>query len=277
MVDRTDSEITPEPADRLKAGMPLGEKTSSTLEISGPMLDVHAPHERIHTWKDFATHILAIVVGLLIAVGLEQTVEYVHHSHQRKALREGVVADFQLYLLLVDEFTRANTQQLDDVAARIHQVRQFMEKRDTLGPPHFRPTVPPDTLRLGNTEAAKNSGLLQLLSPGEVATATDAEVSFGRVAEYRETVRAATRKRTIFEQKFQSEDLPDSFNFSSITRLQLDDYLERLLDERAAISEYLGYLQLCHRGAVAILKGESDVNRLRLLEREEKKPSVETQ
>jgi hypothetical protein len=91
-------------------------------------------------------------------------------------------------------------------------------------------------------------------------------------------VRVATRKRTIFEQKFQSEDLPDSFNFSSITPLQLDDYLERLLDERAAISEYLAYLRLCHRGAVAILKGESDINTLRLLERrEEKKPSVETQ
>jgi hypothetical protein len=276
MTNRAEPEMLKGPADSLKAVVPP-DATLSTSEISVPMLDVDAPHEPIHTWKDFATHILAIVVGLLIAVGLEQTVEYVHHSHQRKDLREGIVADFQLYLVLVDEFTRTNTQQLDDVTARIHEVRQFMARRATLGPPHFRPTVPPDTLRLGNTEAAKNSGLLQLLSPGEVATATDAEVSFGRVAEYRETVRAATRKRTIFEQKFQSEDLPDSFNFSSITPLQLDDYLERLLDERAAISEYLAYLRLCHRGAVAILKGESDIKTLRLLEREEKKPSVKTQ
>jgi hypothetical protein len=277
MIDRTDSEMTPEPADRLKAEMPSGETTGADPEIPTPMLEVHAPHEPIHTWKNFAIHILAIVVGLLIAVGLEQTVEYVHHSHQRKDLREGIVADFRLYLLLIDEFTRANTQQLDDVTARIHEVRQFMAKRATLGPPHFRPTVPPDTLRLGNTEAAKNSGLLQLLTPGEVATATDAEVSFSRVAEYREDVRAATRKRTIFEQKFQSEDPPGAFNFSSITPLQLDDYIERLLDERATISEYLAYLQLCHRGAVAILKGESDINTLRLLERAESKPSVETQ
>jgi hypothetical protein len=276
MSNRAEPEMLQGPADSHKAAVPPDAKLSAP-EILAPMLDVHASHEPIHTWKDFATHILAIAVGLLIAVGLEQTVEYAHHSHQRKDLREGIIADFQLYLLLVDEFTRANTQQLDDVTARIHEVRQSMAKRTALGPPHFRPTVPPDTLRLGNTEAAKNSGLLQLLSPGEVATATDAEVSFGRVAEYRETVRATMRKRTIFEQKFQTEDLSDSFNFSSITPLQLDDYLERLLDERVAISEYLAYLQLCHRGAVSILKGESDINRLRLLEREEKKPSVESQ
>jgi hypothetical protein len=46
------------------------------------MLDVHPPHERTHTWKDFFIHIATIAVGLLIAVGLEQTVEYFHHRHQ---------------------------------------------------------------------------------------------------------------------------------------------------------------------------------------------------
>jgi hypothetical protein len=51
------------------------------------MLDVHAPHETVHTWKDFFIHIATIVIGLLIAVGLEQTVEFFHHRHQA---REGL-------------------------------------------------------------------------------------------------------------------------------------------------------------------------------------------
>jgi hypothetical protein len=51
------------------------------------MLDVHAPHERTHSWSDFFIHIATIVIGLLIAVGLEQTVEYFHHRHQA---REGL-------------------------------------------------------------------------------------------------------------------------------------------------------------------------------------------
>ena len=46
------------------------------------MLDVHPPHSATHTWKDFFIHIATIVIGLLIAVGLEQGVEYMHHRHQ---------------------------------------------------------------------------------------------------------------------------------------------------------------------------------------------------
>lgn len=50
------------------------------------MLDVHPPHHAAHSWRDFFVHIATIVIGLLIAVGLEQTVEFVHHRHQREAL-----------------------------------------------------------------------------------------------------------------------------------------------------------------------------------------------
>jgi len=34
------------------------------------MLDVHASHESIHTWKGFFIHIAIIVIGLLIAISL---------------------------------------------------------------------------------------------------------------------------------------------------------------------------------------------------------------
>ncbi len=51
------------------------------------MIDIHAPHERTHTWTDFLIHIATIVVGLFIAIGLEQTVELVHRSNQRQQLQ----------------------------------------------------------------------------------------------------------------------------------------------------------------------------------------------
>ena len=50
-------------------------------------MDVHAPHESVHTWKSFFIHIAIITIGLLIAICLEKTVEYFHHRHQA---REGV-------------------------------------------------------------------------------------------------------------------------------------------------------------------------------------------
>jgi hypothetical protein len=54
------------------------------------MLDVHAPHGAARTWTDFFIHIAAIAIGLLIAVGLEQTVEFFHHRHQVAETREAL-------------------------------------------------------------------------------------------------------------------------------------------------------------------------------------------
>jgi len=50
------------------------------------MLDVHPPHAPTHSWRDFFIHIATICIGLLIAIGLEQTVEAIHHHHQRHEL-----------------------------------------------------------------------------------------------------------------------------------------------------------------------------------------------
>jgi hypothetical protein len=52
-----------------------------------PMLDVHAPHGGVHTWKDFWIHLGTITLGLLIAVGLEQSVEKLHRLNERHQLQ----------------------------------------------------------------------------------------------------------------------------------------------------------------------------------------------
>jgi hypothetical protein len=53
-------------------------------------MEVHAPHEPIHTWRDFFLHIVTITVGLLIAIALEQTVEWIHHRHIVHVARENI-------------------------------------------------------------------------------------------------------------------------------------------------------------------------------------------
>jgi hypothetical protein len=83
------------------------------------MLDVHPPHEAAHSWKDFFIHIITIVIGLLIAVGLEQAVEAVHHhgevSETREALKEELDANHKVYQqnvrsYLIDEATIYNNR-----------------------------------------------------------------------------------------------------------------------------------------------------------------------
>ena len=54
------------------------------------MLDIHPAHHAANSWKEFFVHIATIVIGLLVAVGLEQTVEYFHHRHLASEARASI-------------------------------------------------------------------------------------------------------------------------------------------------------------------------------------------
>jgi hypothetical protein len=70
------------------------------------MLDVHAPDHNISGTRDFLIHLLTITVGLLIALGLENSVEALHHRHQRKEAEA-----------LIRQEIRDNRQAVQDSAA----------------------------------------------------------------------------------------------------------------------------------------------------------------
>jgi hypothetical protein len=59
-------------------------------EEHAAMLDIHDAHHAASTWREFFIHIATIVLGLLIAVGLEQGVEYLHHRTQAREARESI-------------------------------------------------------------------------------------------------------------------------------------------------------------------------------------------
>jgi hypothetical protein len=83
------------------------------------MLDVHPPHEAAHTWKGFFIHIATIVIGLCIAVGLEQTVELFHHRHQvaetRGALRVERESNIRAFAESVSEFNRQTAALINNI------------------------------------------------------------------------------------------------------------------------------------------------------------------
>jgi hypothetical protein len=53
------------------------------------MIDIHPPQHAPMTRREFFTHLCIVILGILIAIGLEQAVEYLHHRHERQALIEG--------------------------------------------------------------------------------------------------------------------------------------------------------------------------------------------
>jgi len=72
------------------------------------MLDVHAPSHSFHAWRDFFIHLATISLGLLIALGLEASVEWLHHHHEvaetREALQREREENHKRFAANTDEF-----------------------------------------------------------------------------------------------------------------------------------------------------------------------------
>ena len=50
------------------------------------MIDIHPPQHAPMTKREFFIHLFIVVLGILIAIGLEQTVEAIHHADERRTL-----------------------------------------------------------------------------------------------------------------------------------------------------------------------------------------------
>lgn len=58
-------------------------------------MEVHPPHQPIHSVREFMVHMLAITLGLLIALGLEGSVEWLHHRHLARDARENIAQEIR--------------------------------------------------------------------------------------------------------------------------------------------------------------------------------------
>ena len=128
-----------------------------------------APHAAMNL-REFSVHIVTIVIGLLIAIGLEQTVSHFHQKHLGRDIEEdlrqesisnaGIVRYNMVSVQSVRRNIRANMTQLDLALARNNKGPLILNP-----PPHdtFLPVVDSAWLTL------RDNGLMSLVSP-QVAT-----------------------------------------------------------------------------------------------------------
>lgn len=77
-------------------------------------MEIHKPHAA-KTWKEFFIELGTIVIGILIAIGLEQSVDYVHHLDQLRDLRVELRAELDENLRQTTE----NVKTLDGMEAKL--------------------------------------------------------------------------------------------------------------------------------------------------------------
>ncbi len=98
----TEKQIASEPCS------PIGSETSPnpdlseivvehpaeiTVEEPAHVIDIHPPQHGAITRRDFFVHLFIVVLGILIAIGLEQSVEYLHHRGLAAEARRALLAE----------------------------------------------------------------------------------------------------------------------------------------------------------------------------------------
>jgi len=135
------------------------------------MLDVHPPHEKVHSWTQFFIHIAAITIGLLFAFGLEQTVEYFHHRHQLGEARRELIleAEANRYQLTYNrQAVQTMTAQLDANMALLRATLASPAKIGSQLIYKWNGAWPPD----GTWQAVKQNGALGLMPHEELGRYT---------------------------------------------------------------------------------------------------------
>jgi hypothetical protein len=242
-------------------------------EPAAPMSEhphVHAPQQGIHTWRDFAIHIAVVAIGLLLAIGLQQVVEAIHHRQQRAQLEEQMRETFEFNSKLI----AADLRTLDGLRAYLVELRLAVDARiqgqsvprapSEADPRNYTYTPPPN---LGAYEASKANGTVALLSLdrirlydrieyGQILLETDAQRYINNMIELRS-----------FRERFSSAPVPryrlPNADLAVLSNAELIEYRALIGKVLGAAQAYDGRLRNLDLQSRAILDGAGDERELR--------------
>jgi len=284
MTDRAEPDIPQEVSDSAGADVPQDADTRSTRETSVPMLEVHAPHESIHTWKSFFIHIAAICVGLLLAVGLEQSVEALHRQYEREHLRASLQQESEQIL--------RDTMRVEAAMnSEIHWLQQVdVLLNSTATGSHIVATLPPtptDDFDVPDNpvfKSAKASNQLALLSREEAEAYGEINGLIDRIntayGHRTDAVRAVleVQRRLGIALPNSASSLPGTFDahlrgYNTLAGLTLaPEDLKEMLTSNAnfeiSSDEFLYWSRQARGAASVMIQGERNLHNIEVAERQ---------
>jgi len=204
------------------------------------MIDVHPPHHTANSWRDFLIHIATIVVGLLIAIGLEQCVELLHQHHEVRETREALRLEGEANrnrIILETNFWRRGTAALENNLLVLRYLQQHP------GTPQDKL---PGVLHWGTAnmvfahavwDSAQQTGVIKLLPREEATNDAFLYMEFDRIEEASTAVHVAVDEA----EEFDLVD-PDPTHLSPAQLAEVISLTERALTKQILHGEALANL-----------------------------------
>jgi hypothetical protein len=229
------------------------------------MLDVHPPHEAVHTWKGFLIHIAAIAIGLLLALGLEQTVETVHHARQRAEIEEQIRSVLNADL----KINAGNFSKFVDLRAYLSELRAAIAARLNGAPSPMQPPVRDGRAAtfilfpgLAPYEAAQQNGTVALLSEHRIRLYN--RLSFARALMLVDRDRwfEQTNQLGAFQKRYvdspgtmQLNTIVEAPDIKTLSTPELEEYLQLVAALIERTDELRGRMDLVDQEMRSLLRG----------------------
>jgi hypothetical protein len=243
-------------------------------------MDVHPPQGGIHTWRDFWIHLGTITIGLLIAIGLEQSVEWMHRVHERHMLqrelrdegeenKNGVQVDVERLL-----FWRSG------LVAQRKDVQQMIASGGKLKLP-FRVIPPRGAIALPSEstwDSAKASGKVALLSDYQSDVYTFLYLEDEWLKTQLGSIFALTSEKLVFERGFDPkfaeagvDGIPDMASMSVEQLKEYSNVLDKNITQVDSMIEFLKFFDAVNQAVLDGAQSQEEVIR-RVDEEENARP-----
>lgn len=135
-------------------------------------MDIHAPMEPIHSWRDIALHLGIITIGLLIALSLEGLVEHIHHRHLVAEARANIHQELEDNLQAAQKDLGLVQTNIETMQANIEAIHQ-LEKHPKDFHRSVRNSMSFDSIEDAAWRTARDTGALSYMPYDEVQRYSD--------------------------------------------------------------------------------------------------------
>ena len=230
------------------------------------MIDIHPPHHGSITRRDFFIHLFIVILGILIAIGLEQAVEWMHHRHQRHQLEEDLHAEMRMnneylqrdfdYLVATRDWAADQAQTIQNAIAT-HTTSRLVYQRS---PRNFDLYVLPND---SVWQHASESGIATLLPREEAQSYTLLYRFRGRLFDTYKQLFDAHYVVIASGLRFSSGHNPQP-DFGRMTPTQLEEFSTALSKEATALNTnivFCGFMAGAQRALLDGATSESEIVR----------------
>ena len=202
-------------------------------------MEVHTPKQTPRSWREFLKDVGIIVLGVLIALTAEQSVQWLQHYRNRRQLEEDLRAEMRMNDITLREDLQVLSARKNWTFQEAHFIQAAVKANNIASLSQHELKMPTGVFSLPNDSVwqhARESGTIALLPRDEAEAYTTLFRFRDRLAECANQARETSYELAIVRRKL-AGSLSDSPELSQLSPAELDELVTALV-RRGTADDY---------------------------------------